>query len=99
MDPMTLSAVDEKQSGWPPASKRANRSAYRRVRLLLGSLLSARRARGSISGKCIGSHTIKKADPFFNALPEEKGVKGVYVRSRINSMRFEMLTMRHLQSF
>lgn len=77
MGPITLSAVDEKQSGWPPASERANRSADTRVRLFLGSLLSARRARGSISGKCIGSHTIKEADPFFNALSEEKARKGL----------------------
>lgn len=73
MGPMTLGAVGEKQSDWSPASKRVNRSADTRVRSVLSSLLHARRASGSISGKCIGSHTIKEADTFFNALPEEKG--------------------------
>ena len=61
-------AVGEKQSDWLPAAKRASRSVDTRVRLFIGSSLGARRASGSISGKCIGHHTIKEADTFFNAL-------------------------------
>lgn len=66
--PRTLSKIGEKQSSWPSASKRENRVADTRVHLFLSSSLDARRASGSILGKCIGSHTIKEADTFFDAL-------------------------------
>lgn len=82
---MTLGAVDEKQSDWSPALKRANRSVDTRVRSVLGSLLHAKWASSSISGKCIGSHTIKKVDPFFNALFGEQGVQENGVESRIQA--------------
>lgn len=85
MGSIILSAIDEKQSDWSPASKRANRSADTRVRSVLGSLLQARRASISISGKCIGSHTIKEVDPFFNALLGEQGVQENGVESSIQA--------------